>query len=75
MIPEHFYDYQLIEIFIDMLQDEYEEVFTNPTTVYNLLLLHFPDEDISLESIESYFNVTSEELDINIHASATGVAY
>lgn len=75
MMPEHFYDYQLIEVFIDMLQDEYEKVFIDPLTVYNLILLHFPEYEIDLGSIEAYYNVTSEEIDSNAHLKTIGIYY
>ncbi len=76
-LPEHFFDYKLIEVFIDMLQEYEMKVFTSDDAgeLYYLITIHFPTEGITLEDIEQYYNTTNEEIDVFEHNKALAINY
>ncbi len=76
-LPEHYFDYNLIEILVDMLQDANQIVYTSEDVqeVFNLICLYFPDEGIDYEDVKKFFNITNEELDVQAHLNAIGFTY
>ncbi len=76
-IPEHFFDYKLIEVLIDMIQDNEQKIFTSEdiAEVFYLLVKNFPDEGITMEDLEEFYNKTNEEVDVEIHSNVTGINY
>lgn len=76
-LPEHYFDYGLIELLVDLLQDAEQVVYTKDDImeVFNLICFYFPDEGVEYEDVEKYFNILPEELDIRAHMNAIGVNY